>query len=292
MSQAESPGEPWCCAPSQCPSPVARRTLPLLRLVPGLRAPTGPSPRGTRLCCIRLGCCSRREGLPSVCETRGCTQKGDVPQTLWSSSHAPLVATGPAADTAQRPNRGLHPRPRPLCPTRGEQPMSGGEAEGIPGQEETGAAAAPELLPRIPDVALSTCPVLWGQAASPVLTAGPRGGPLRLQVAHQRWGSAPGREDGWHSCSPSPAPGHHGSQQGPPGPGPVSVTGWCGLAEGMSPAGLAPGPGEIRHLSQEHKGGSQGRGTAACQACAGPLWPIISEVPAAPCQVGLLPLNR
>ena len=227
--------------------------------------------------CARRGAALRRGTCHRPC--------GPLPMPLrWPQV---LLQTLPSG-----PNRGLHPRPRPLCPTRGEQPMSGGEAEGIPGQEETGAAAAPELLPRIPDVALSTCPVLWGQAASPVLTAGPRGGPLRLQVAHQRRGSAPGRGDGWHSCSPSPAPGHHGSQQGPPGPGPVSVTGWCGLAEGMSPAGLAPGPGEIRHLSQEHKGGSQGRGTAACQACAGPLWPIISEVPAAPCQVGLLPLNR
>lgn len=57
---------------------------------------------------------------PSVCETRGCTQKGDVPQTLWSSSHAPSVATGPAADTAQRAEqRTASPPQTPVPDARG-----------------------------------------------------------------------------------------------------------------------------------------------------------------------------
>lgn len=54
--------------------------------------------------------------------------------------------------------------------------------------------AAPKLLPRVPDVALSTCLVLWGPAAS-ALTARPSGSLSRLQVAHQGRRSARAQGD-------------------------------------------------------------------------------------------------
>lgn len=143
MSQAASPGVPRCCAPSQRPLPVARRTLPPHQPGPRPAGPDRPQPRRDSVVLHSAGMLFQTHRPPLRVQDSGGLGSGGDECGPRGPPPTPSVATGSAADTARRAERRTAPPPRPECPTPGEQRASGGEAEGIPGQEETG----PPLLP-------------------------------------------------------------------------------------------------------------------------------------------------
>lgn len=257
------------------PGAVHAASVPRLRLagrphgtslVPGLRAPTGRSHGGSRSTLFR------RAGLPSLCETQeGLDSEGDELWTPRSPSHTPPAATGSAADTARGAEWRAAPPARPPPDWRER-----GRREGRWGHSWTRgdrAAAAPGLLPRAPDVALGTCPVLWGPAASPALTAGPQGG--------RRWPDGGGgrpRAGRWMAfLQPQPRAPRLATAEaaGVLGPG-------ASAGAGMSPAGLALGR-EIRRLPRNTKAAlraaAQLRAKPA-RALDGPLSPRCPQRPA------------